>query len=182
MSNRKYEAEPESATGDFYVQRDQCIICMLPYETAPGIFGFHDASRGTGSRHRSINAHNLSASDDSGIAARFVRALSAPMSMISAPSATSVRANVNAASTSTIPSRQNESWQRLTIPMIKGGRGHDQTVPRATSFITPAESAAARASFFGRKNAPRRDTRTRAPARSLHENLRRVPPAHARRN
>ena len=49
MSIRKYEAEPESVPGDFYVQRDQCIICMLPYETAPGIFGFHDASLSTGS-------------------------------------------------------------------------------------------------------------------------------------
>lgn len=49
MSNRKYEAEPENAPGDFYVQRDQCIICMLPVEVAPGIFGFHDASLITGS-------------------------------------------------------------------------------------------------------------------------------------
>ena len=48
MNPRRYEAEPENASGDFYVQRDQCIICRLPYETAPGIFGFHDASLGTG--------------------------------------------------------------------------------------------------------------------------------------
>jgi hypothetical protein len=50
MSNRRYEAEPENAPGDFYVQRDQCMICMLPYVTAPEIFGFHDASLTTGSR------------------------------------------------------------------------------------------------------------------------------------
>ncbi len=49
MSERKYEAEPENAPGDFYVRRDQCVICMLPVETAPGIFGFHDASLSTGS-------------------------------------------------------------------------------------------------------------------------------------
>lgn len=49
MTLRKYDAEPENAAGDFYIQRDQCIICMLPYNTAPEIFGFHDASLSTGS-------------------------------------------------------------------------------------------------------------------------------------
>src|SRR5687767_5705135 len=49
MNNRRYEAEPENAPGDFYVERDQCMICMLPVETAPGMFGFHDASVATGS-------------------------------------------------------------------------------------------------------------------------------------
>ena len=49
MNSRRYEAEPENAPGDFYVERGTCIICMLPVETAPGIFGFHDASVASGS-------------------------------------------------------------------------------------------------------------------------------------
>src|SRR5260221_6172803 len=49
MSTRRFDAEPENAPGDFYVVHGQCLICMLPVETAPGIFGFHDASIATGS-------------------------------------------------------------------------------------------------------------------------------------
>jgi hypothetical protein len=49
MGNHRFDAEPENAPGDFYVERGQCIICMLPVETAPGIFGFHDASTVSGS-------------------------------------------------------------------------------------------------------------------------------------
>ena len=49
MNTRRFDPEPENAPGDFYVERGQCIICMLPVETAPGIFGFHDASITSGS-------------------------------------------------------------------------------------------------------------------------------------
>ena len=49
MSDRKFDAEPENAPGNFYVERSQCVICMLPIETAPSIFGFHDASIESGS-------------------------------------------------------------------------------------------------------------------------------------
>lgn len=45
----KYEREPENAPGSFYVAKDQCIICMLPVESAPLLFGFYDNSIRTGS-------------------------------------------------------------------------------------------------------------------------------------
>ena len=84
---------------------------------------------------RSMKRTSCAASSSSPIGSRLVRALSAPTSMISAPSATSPRAFVRAASTSASPSPENESTERFTMPMMSGRRGHSSVCPRARSFM-----------------------------------------------
>ncbi len=42
----KFEREPENVPGPFYVAKGQCIICMLPVETAPNLIGFHQDNSG----------------------------------------------------------------------------------------------------------------------------------------
>jgi len=37
----RYEREPENPPGDFYVAKDQCIICCVPLEQAPDLMGFY---------------------------------------------------------------------------------------------------------------------------------------------
>ena len=39
---RKYEAHPESAPGDFYVENDQCFTCGAPHGVAPDLIGWAD--------------------------------------------------------------------------------------------------------------------------------------------
>jgi hypothetical protein len=41
---------PLNAPGDFYVVRDQCIICMAPEHEAPDLMGFFDDPDGTNRR------------------------------------------------------------------------------------------------------------------------------------
>lgn len=69
------------------------------------------------------------------IAARLVRALSAPASMISAPLVAICWAWASATSESNVPSPQKESSFRLTMPMTRGRRGNVRRRPRACRII-----------------------------------------------
>jgi len=43
----KLVREPENVPGPFYVAKGQCIICMLPVESAPELMGYHQDTSGT---------------------------------------------------------------------------------------------------------------------------------------
>ena len=126
--------------------------CKTP-STASGRHVFTDktggqicsASRGstpcqTSSQH-SKNPWNRRSSSATGTADRFVRALSAPTSITSAPAATWLRACATAVSKSSVPSPENESSFTFTIPITSGRRGN--SITRAGSFnrMAPLNSA-----------------------------------------
>ena len=79
------------------------------------------------SSHRSRNPRNRRTSSSTSTAPRFVRALSAPTSITSAPARTCSRANPTATSKSKVPSPENESSFTFTIPITKGRRGNSIT-------------------------------------------------------
>ena len=76
---------------------------------------------------RSRNPPKRLTSSSTVTAARFVRALSAPTSITSAPLRICSRACSMAASKSSVPSPENESSFTFTIPMISGRRGNGIT-------------------------------------------------------
>ena len=42
-SERRFEAHPQSAPGDFYVVNGECITCGAPHVVAPDLIGWADA-------------------------------------------------------------------------------------------------------------------------------------------
>jgi len=48
MTDQTPKAYPENAPGDFYVQKDECIICRAPESVAPDLIGFYEDPSGVG--------------------------------------------------------------------------------------------------------------------------------------
>jgi hypothetical protein len=43
MATRRYNAHPQSASGDFYVVYDECISCGAPHAVAPSLIGWAES-------------------------------------------------------------------------------------------------------------------------------------------
>ena len=87
----------------------------------------------------SMKGINRLTSSSTVIGPRLVLALSAPMSMMSAPSARARAAWSRAARMSKVPSPQNESSLMLMIAITSGRRGKVILCPRASRIMTKAK-------------------------------------------
>jgi hypothetical protein len=45
LATRRYNAHPQSASGDFYVVHNECVSCGEPHAVAPDLIGWVDAER-----------------------------------------------------------------------------------------------------------------------------------------
>jgi hypothetical protein len=106
---------------------------------APGVDGKQRCvEAGLSSGHFSRKGSRRSISSGTLIASRFVRALSAPMSMMSAPSWSCCFRLGQRGSGSSVPSPQNESSLMFTIPITSGRRGNSMVCWRARRIMAGA--------------------------------------------